>query len=251
MTVKEQYQFPNPPLASSTTMPVFQDTSAVVARQAEPESRRRKIEQGAAVGVSASSGSANPNPNNNDKLLKAMCKLQVANALAIREMKAALVISYRVGGDHPVIGTMGSQVQDYFKKIDEGIKAGNTREAMEDQLGLTHHQAWGALFVWAIKTARAQTHASSQILEFIKDYETTMNGYTFLEVQEHITHVRARKMYKKEFNKLEVSYASAEAKEFHWTVIHPALISTGGRLLAGTPPMGELERQIQSSLDQM
>ena len=230
-------------------MPVFQDTSAVVARQSEPESRRRKIEAGAAVGVSASSGGASL--SNNDKLLKAMCKLQLANALAIREMKAALVISYRVGGDHPVISTMGTQVQDYFKKIDEGIKAGNTREAMEDQLGLTHHQAWGALFVWAVKTARAQTNASSQILEFIKDYESTMNGYTFLEVQEHITHVRARKMYKKEFKKLERSYASAEAKEFHWTVIHPALMSMGGRLLAGTPPMGELERQIQSSLDQM
>ena len=187
-----------------------------------------------------------------EKFVALLAKLSLSNALRIRRAQSILLQVIRVPTENPYIQAGIKATQDWAEKAKASAKP-----ARETPLGLPHIHCFNAMLRYCMTkydSKTAPTAADSEAAHAMKEYCATcaaMEGPTWEAINQHVKHWRVQRNHAREYKRLEYNIVpGSPAERVTEIIVRDVLTDKGAQRLQGVAPAGDMERKIQSWLDE-
>ena len=146
----------------------------------------------------------------------------------------------------PVIATIKSMT----KAFAEAMKESTPEERKEKKLGPAHRHAWNG-FLTATKALADKRKEGTSTSEAITKYCAAMSTEP-TKMDEEVKHCSVANAYRKDVKKVQVSTVHGTDSHHLWKIVVTYLVTYHkADLKEGRAPQGDLERRIQTAIDEM
>ena len=176
------------------------------------------------------------------QLVTVIAKLSLSNALRIRCLQSIVLQVLKVPTETQYIKA-GMEATAQWTQQAKGL----SQEPKEDTIGIPHVHLFNAL-IKVLKERKADHQPTQQA---ITDYVTQMQSGGWRAAHAQIPYCRIQRNYDKEFKRLEWNAnAGTPSANIMALIVEDLKTVKGTKQLPGIPPAGDLERKIQTWLDE-
>ena len=209
--------------------------AAAEAASTQPAAGRQPAAKRAAVGNTA---------NDLVRIISILCKLTLNNAQYTRILRSLMLDVWQLPAEHPLVEAIKKSNQQF----DQAAKTFNTPDARRQTLGERHVYAWNAVLTW-LKNYLEEM--SPQDLPKITEYMTKYQAFGVRALAQQIKFTRIKKVFSQEYKNLEINIVPGTESAVVQEALYSALQkSTRVTRLPGVPPLGDLERKVQTWLEE-